>query len=227
MVDDQVDARQQPAEVVRLHVDRGDAVEARELRRRDRLDLDVEQVGHPQVLRPRDALHRADDRGRARAAQHVAQREARGQRVGIGLVVQQDEHAVRVREVALVLLHAGARERSAELGRERGRQQLGQIEVRDFRDERPEIVLALAVRPRTDLEHVDEAAAGVADGRDHALQAAAAVVFDDDAGVGAQVGAEVGIDAFGVGHRDRHPVVDETPSQRAIFDAGTGRRKRR
>ena len=57
VVDDQIDARQQPAEVVRLHVDGGDAIEARELVGRDRLDLDVEQVGHPQVLRPRDALH--------------------------------------------------------------------------------------------------------------------------------------------------------------------------
>ena len=57
MVDDQIDARQQAAEVVRLHVDGRDAIEARELVGRDRLDLDVEQVGHAQVLRPRDALH--------------------------------------------------------------------------------------------------------------------------------------------------------------------------
>ena len=59
VVDDQVDARQQAVEVVRLDVDGGDAVEAGELVGRDRFDLDVEQVGHPHVLGPRDALQGA------------------------------------------------------------------------------------------------------------------------------------------------------------------------
>ena len=102
-----------------------------ERRRRDLLDVDVEHVGHPQVLRPRHALHRADDRRRLGAAQQVAQRQAAGQRVGIGIVVQQDQHAVGVGEVALVLLHAGARHRAAELGDQRRPDELGQVEVRD------------------------------------------------------------------------------------------------
>ena len=68
------------------------------------------------------------------------------------------------------------------------------------------------------MQDVEQAAAGVADGRDDALQAALAVVFDDDAGVGREVGAEVGIDRVGIGDGHRHAVVDETPGQRAAFD---------
>ena len=57
VIDDEVHAGQQAAEVVRLDVDGRDAVEAGELVGRDGLDLDVEHVGHAQVLGPRDALH--------------------------------------------------------------------------------------------------------------------------------------------------------------------------
>ena len=45
-----------------------------------------------------------------------------------------------------------------------------------------------------------------------------AVVFDDDAGVGREVRAEVGIDALGIGDGRRHAVVNETSSERAAFD---------
>ena len=62
---------------------------------------------------------RADDRRRPRPAEHVAQRQARGQRVGVRLVVKQDQHAVGVGEVALVLLHARARQRPAQFRGER------------------------------------------------------------------------------------------------------------
>ena len=68
------------------------------------------------------------------AAQHVAQRQAAGHRVGIGIVVQQDQHAVGVGEVALVLLDARAGQRAAELGRERAAEQLREVEIRDFRE---------------------------------------------------------------------------------------------
>ena len=142
---------------------------------------------------------RADDRRRPRPAQHVAQRQAGGQRVRVGLVVQQDQHAVGVGEVALVLLHARARQRSAELGRQRGRQQLRQVEVRDLRHDRAQLVLAAPVGHAVDVQDVEQAAAGVADGGDDPLQAALAVVFDDDAGVRREVGAEIGIHALGIG----------------------------
>ena len=46
MIDHEVDAMERAAEIVRLHVDHRDPVEAGELLGRDDLDLDVEQV-HP------------------------------------------------------------------------------------------------------------------------------------------------------------------------------------
>ena len=46
-----------------------------------------------------------------------AEGEAARHRVGVGIVVQQDEHPIRVLEVALVLLDARPGHRSVELGR--------------------------------------------------------------------------------------------------------------
>ena len=129
VVDDQVGARQQPAEVMRLDVDGRDPVELLERRRRDRLDVDVEHVRHPQVLGPGHALHRADDRRRLGPAQQVAQRQAARQRIGIGIVVQQDQHPIRIGEVALILLDPGARHRPAQLGHQRRPDELGQVHV--------------------------------------------------------------------------------------------------
>ena len=56
----------------------------------------------------RHALHGADDGGRFGALEDVSQREAARHGVGVRVVVQHDQHAVGVAEVALVLLHAGA-----------------------------------------------------------------------------------------------------------------------
>ena len=86
---------------------------------------------HAQVLGPRDAFERGDDGRRSGAMQHRAQRQPAGHRVGIGLVVQQDENAIGVGQIALILLHAGARQRAAELGEQRRLEQLGQGEIGD------------------------------------------------------------------------------------------------
>ena len=69
-----------------------------------------------------------------------------------------------------------------------------------------------------DVEHVQQAAAGVADGGDDFLQAATAVALDDDAGVRRDVGAEVGVDPLGIADGRRNPVVDESSSERAALD---------
>ena len=90
--------------------------------------------------------------------------------------------------------------------------------MRDLRHDGAQLVLAAPVGHAVDVQDVEQAAAGVADRRDDPLQAALAVVLDDDAGVGREVGAEVGIDPLGVGDGRRHAVVNETPSQRAAFD---------
>ena len=87
--------------------------------RRDRFDVDVEQVRHPQVFGPRHPLERRNHSGRPRAVQDGAQREAAGHRIRIGLVVQQDQDAIGVSQIALILLHTRARQGAAELGEER------------------------------------------------------------------------------------------------------------
>ena len=56
VIDHEVHAIDEPGEVVRLDVHHRDAIERREVCGGHRLDVDVEQVGHPQVLRPRHAL---------------------------------------------------------------------------------------------------------------------------------------------------------------------------
>ena len=90
--------------------------------------------------------------------------------------------------------------------------------MRDLRHHGPQLVLAAPVGHAVDVQDVQQAAAGVADGRDDPLQAALAGVFDDDAGVGREVGAQIGIDPLGVRHRRGHAVVDETTGERAAFD---------
>ena len=105
MVDHQVDAVDRAAEVVRLHVHHRDPIELLDLLGREDLDVDVEQVHHPLVLRPRDALQRRDDRRLLGCGAGRAQRQAAGHRVGIRIVVQEDEDAVGVAEEALILLN--------------------------------------------------------------------------------------------------------------------------
>ena len=122
---------------MRLDVDGGDAIEVGEVGRAHRLDLDVEQVLHPDVLGPGDVLHGADDRRRLVAPQQGAQRQAAGHGVRIRIVVQQDQDAIRVFEVALVLLDAGAGEGAAEGDGEGGADELGEREIGDVGELRP------------------------------------------------------------------------------------------
>ena len=163
-----------------------------------------------------------------RAAQDVAQRQAAGHGVGIGIVVQQDQHAVGVAEVALVLLDARARQRSAELGQQRAAE-----ELRHRRDTTTSGNSAWSSSARfavlgadADAQHVDERAARVADGLEDLLQAAPAVVFDDDAGARGQVGLDVGVGAAGVAGDDVDAGVVQAPRERACSRRGTRLRSR-
>ena len=113
---------------------------------------------------------RADDRRLLGAAQHVAQRQAAGHRVGIGVVVQEDQDAVGVAEEALVLLDLEAGQRAAELGEQRAAEELRQREVVDLGKLRLEFFFALARVRGADAEHVDQRAAGVADGFENLLR---------------------------------------------------------
>ena len=81
-----------------------------------------------------------------------------------------------------------------------------------------ELLGPLAARRRADAEHVDERAARVADGLEDLLQAAASVVFDDDAGARAEVGLEVGVGAARIAGDDVDAGVVESPRERPVFD---------
>ena len=212
VVDDQVDPVEQSAEVVRLHVDRRDAIELRQRFRGQRLDLDVEEVGHAQVLRAGDAVEGSDDGRRLRAMQEVAEGEAAGEGVRIGIVVQEDQDAVRVGEVALILLDAGAGERAAERVLQRPFDQVAQREPRDLRE-----VVDPVGRLLRDREDVDETGPGVGDRTQHTPHAAPAAVVDDDAGSGIDVGVHVGSEAARVGPDGGHAGVVEPAGERAIF----------
>ena len=64
-------------------VDHRDAVEIVHVRRGHDLDLDVEEVHHPLVFRPRDSNAAMMSRLPV-AAQHVTKRQPAGKRVGVG-----------------------------------------------------------------------------------------------------------------------------------------------
>jgi hypothetical protein len=204
---------------VRLDVHRRDAVETLERLGRDRLNLDVEQVGHPQVLGAGDALNGADDGRRLGAAQQVAQGQAARQGVRIRVVVQQNEDAVRVGEVSLVLLDAGPRHRPAELGHQRRAHQLRHVEVRQvgkFRLQRLGGPLSRTGRGR--VQHVDERAAGVAQRRHDLPDAPAAVVFDDETGGRRDVGLEIGVEPPWIAGRDRHAGLVKAAGELPVLD---------
>ena len=184
----------------------------------DDLDVDVEEVHHPLVLRPGDAMERGDDRRLLGAAQHVAQRQAAGHRVGVGIVVEQDEDAVGVAQESLVLLNLEAGERAAELGEERPAEQLGERQVVQLGKLRLELFFAFARIRGADPQDVDERAAGVPDGLENLLQALPAVVLDDDAGAGGEVGLDVGIGPAQVSSRDVEPVLVEAAGERLALD---------
>ncbi len=108
VIDDEVGLWQQAGEVVRLDVDQGDAIEPLHLFGREHFDLQVEQLEHPEVFRTADAVETADDGGLSGAAEDVAKREAARDGVRVRVVVEQDQDAVGVREVALILLNLSA-----------------------------------------------------------------------------------------------------------------------
>ena len=163
VVDDEIGPIQHAAEVVRLDVDGRDALELLERGRRDLLDVDVEHVRHAQVLGPRHALDGADDRRRLGPPEQVAQRQAARQRVRIGVVVEEDEDAVGVGEVALILLHARPGHRAAQFGDEGRADELAEADVGDVGLGGTRVLGGL-VGLRTRVQHVDERAAGVTNG---------------------------------------------------------------
>ena len=69
-----------------------------------------------------------------------------------------------------------------------------------------------------DAEHVDQRAAGVADGLEHLLEALPAVVFDDDAGAGREVGFDIGVRPAEIAGGHVQPAVVEAAGKRLALD---------
>jgi hypothetical protein len=132
--------------------------------------------------------------------------------------VQEDEHAVGVGEVALVLLHARAGQRAAELGEQRPAEQLGHGQVGDIGKRRLDLFLALGRCADAHAQHVDQRAAGIADVVQDLLQPALARVLHDHAGAGRDVGLVVGVLAFEVGGGDVDAGVAEPAGERGTVD---------
>jgi hypothetical protein len=133
---------------------------------------------------PRDPFERRNHGRGPRSVQHRAQRESARHGVGIGLVVEQNQDAVRVGEVALILLHAGSGQRAAELGEQRRFEQLRQRQIGHVGKMVANCLGPLLAIGGADAKDVNERASGVAYGVDHFWQKFPAAVLDDDAGLG-------------------------------------------
>ena len=161
MVDDEVDVDEALLEEGGLHVDHGHPVEGVHLFRGDRLHVDLEDLAHGQVLRPRDGAEGADGSSRAVASEEGAQGEGGGDSVGIGVVLHQDEDPLGVVEVRAQPLGARAGAGALELGLEHPVGEGGGRHGDDARSAQPLLGY---------YEHGRVGDAGP-DGRDHAREA--------------------------------------------------------
>jgi len=152
VVDDQVDLADETAEVMRLHIDGGDAVEAGEGLMIQRFHVDVEQVRHSEILRSGDTLKRADDGGGLGPVEEVAQGQAAGHRIWIGVVVQQNQDTVRVRQIPLVLLYARPRHREMQGAGQRSVEQVRERQTGDLWETRSQHLLPFGAARVADLQ---------------------------------------------------------------------------
>ncbi len=120
-------------------------------------------------------------------------------------------------KIALILLNLLPGDRPSELHEERRAGQLGQGQAGDFGEVVAEVVGALGVLG-AGAEHPDQRAAGGAHRLQDLAKRPAAVVLDDDAGAGREVGAHVGIDTFRVAMTDAETGIVEPPGERRAFD---------
>ena len=130
--------------------------------------------------------------------------------------MQQDQDAIRVFEIALVLLDAGAGEGAAEGDGEGGADELGEREVGDVR----ELILQLGfpIGVGSCAEDVYQRPSGVAGRLDDPPQPLAMRVLDDHAVRRRQIDLEEGVTSLRVRQRDRQPVVVETPPEGTVLD---------
>ena len=116
MVDDDRDLRERFLAERGLDVHHRQRVVGAELLRGDLVDLDLERFHHREVLRPRHPAERQERGRRPRPAEEGSEREARGHRVRIGIVLQQDADPVLPGEEVSHLLDANPQKRAVHLG---------------------------------------------------------------------------------------------------------------
>ena len=218
MIDHQVDAVEDVPEVVRLHIHGGDPRKAGDHLGRHRLHVNVEDVRHPQVLWARHTLKRAEDRRGLRTPQQVAQGQTAGHGIRIWVVVQQNQDAVGIRQVALVLLDLGSRDRPAQLVQQRPSEQVRHAEGSDLGELGAQLIHPLPAGMLADAQHVHERPARIANRFEDPPEASLAVVFDDEAGAWRDFGLEVTIDTAGVADCGVRAGLVEATSQRPVLD---------
>ena len=219
MVDDKVHAVDQPAEVVRLHVDGGDAGELGHRSAVEQLDLDVEQVGHPDVLGSGRPLERSDDGGRPGAVEQGAEGEAAGHRVRVRVVVQQNQDAIGVREKPLVLFDPRAGDGPLQRRSQGAPEQVGEDQPgHPGRAELPSPLPLLRAPGLLGIEQVHERGARIADCLDRPSRIPAGGVLDDDAGGGTDVRLEVGVEPARIADVDGNAGIVQPPPQEPVFD---------
>ena len=219
MVDDEVHAVDQPAEVVRLHVDGGDAGELGHRSAVEQLDLDVEQVGHPDVLGSGHPLERPDDGGRPGAVEQGAEGEAAGHRVGVRVVVQQNQDTVGVCEKPLVLFDPRAGDGPFQRRSQGAPEQLGESQSADPRRRQQPLPFLLPGAPGPlGVEQIHERGPRVPYRLDRPARAPAGGILDEDAGGGTDVGLEPGVDPARVADVDGDAGIFQAPSEEPVFD---------
>jgi hypothetical protein len=97
-------------------------------------------------------------------------------------------------------------------------EELRHREVRDVGKLRMKVFDALGRRIGADPEHVHEDAARVAHGIEDLLEAAFAIVLDDDAGAGAEIGFDEGVGAPRIAYGDGDAGVMQAPGERLALD---------
>ena len=218
MIDDEIHLVDDPAEVVGLYVNGCDPVELGERLAVQRLDMDVEEAGHPEVLGSRDPLERPDDRGGLGPVQEVAQGETAGHRVRIRVVVQQDQHTVGVGQIALVLLDPRACHRALQLRAKHAAQEVRQRQMSNLGRASSQFLLPPGAQRVSYVEQIDEDAAGIADRLHGSSGTASSGVLDEHAGAGVDVSPQVALHRVRIADVYRDLGVVQPARQKPVFD---------
>jgi len=118
VVDDDCHLRKLLLAERRLDVDHREGVEALKLVRGDPVDLDLQRLHHGHVLRARDGPEREEGRGGSGATDQGAEREAAGEGVRVGVVLEEDPDSFLAHQHVPETLHPHTERRPVHVGSE-------------------------------------------------------------------------------------------------------------